>query len=787
MDDQSPHPVEDEQDLQQRINQLERQIAELQGELGRSQQPGRAPVDWRGQVLPLLVVVGIFLLAAIPGWLVFKDRWLGQPYAASIFSDLWARVNLLREATLPPYFGWVFVLCLALLAWVILQRLDSSLLFAEFKPASPGVDDAPEYQPWRRRWVQAAWLAAVLLLGGSFVYGLASGKVSGVGFGLALILYISGWLVGDPQVKNGLVRLWEQRQVVIAFLIAQIALILFMRSLAQVNQFSWLTAVFLVLAFAYLLRFYRQVPLILWIIDLALVLYTFNINRWFFSVIGDDFAFFNQALAILEKADLLTILNRMFEGQSVYGTHPYLSSALQSLSMLLLGKDSFGWRFGNLFLAAISIGFFYYFNKQFVRRPVALIAAVLMAASSYIMTFGKIGYNNLQALFAMALVLAAAGWAVRSRRWLAYTALGLSFGFCLYVYPAALYALPLGVLLILFYDLPKNTQAWQRYAFLLAGLAFMLVPLGLQPGYWQAKVPGLLVNNPAVVQSSSTVATHFGVNLLLSFFSFLYVVEESHFVAASYMDPLAAAFVLIGLALVIKSARRQRFAVYLLVGLLALLVLVGASHDRRFPPTTRMFLLLPWFTLFAAIGIRWLAERISAVRLVNLSWRSAVGLILVLVIVLNVYQAYQLSRVRSAGRQTPEVLFTRLVEEMQQFETDSYYPKTALFITDSSWSIDGYQLLAQVYQYPAAVLNLDRAIVSGPQTTATTDELIQHRNTLVFFQPGLNAEWVQQLADHLSALGKLPCEVKEYSGRDVRFTFWHHPDLTPLCQAVNTR
>jgi hypothetical protein len=681
----------------------------------------------------------------------------------------------------------VIVLCLALLVWVVLQRLDTSLLFSTFSPDRSGAEDLDDYRPWGQRWVRIAWLAALLLLSGSVIYGLTVGKVTGLGFGAALFIYILGWLVGDPQVKKGLARLWEQRQVVAAFTIAQIALILFMRSLAQVNQFSWLLAIFLLLAFAYLLRFFRQVPPIFWIIDLALVLYTFNINRWFFSVIGDDFAFFNQALAILEKEHPLTVLNRLFEGQSVYGTHPYLSSVLQAISMLLLGKDSFGWRFSNLFLAAISIGFFYYFNKQFVQRPVALIAAVLMAGSSYIMTFGKVGYNNLQALFAMSLVLAAAGWAVRSRRWLAYTVLGLSAGFCLYVYPAAFYALPLGLLLLLFYDLPKTPQVWQRYAFFAVALAFMLVPLGLQPGYWQAKVPGLLVNNPAIVQSSSMIANHFGVNLLLSFFSFLYIPEESHFVAASYVDPLGAAFVLAGLALVIKSAHRQRFAVYLLVGLLMLLVLVGASHDRRYPPTTRMFLLLPWFTLYAAFGVRWLAERISAAQVVNLSWRSAAGFFLVLIVSLNVYQAYQLSPVRSAGRQTPEVLFTRLIEELQTFETTSFYPKTFLFITDPSWSIEGYQLLSRVFDYPAALLDLQRAVVSGPQTTPTTDELIQQRNTLVIVQPGLNAAWAQEISAHLGALGKIPCEIKEYTGRDLRFVLWHHPDLTPLCQAVSAR
>ncbi len=256
---------------------------------------------------------------------------------------------------------------------------------------------------------------------------------------LAILAYIAGWLCLEVDLAELWRRIWRAREPIISFVIFQIALIWLLRNIAFIDQFQWLSALLFALAALNILRFIRQIPAVLWVINLAIVLYTININSWAFSVIGDDFAFFNHALRILELEKPLQIVARIFDGQAVYSTHPYLSSSLQALSMALFGSDNFGWRFSNLFLAALSIGLFFLFFKRFLNSPIAIVTAILLAGSSYLMTFGKIGYNNLQALFTLALGLWAAAWAVQSNRPLAYVATGLSIGLCFYVYPAALY------------------------------------------------------------------------------------------------------------------------------------------------------------------------------------------------------------------------------------------------------------------------------------------------------------------------------------------------------------
>ena len=86
------------------------------------------------------------------------------------------------------------------------------------------------------------------------------------------------------------------------------------------------------------------------------------------------------------------------------------------------------------------------------------MAAFLMGVSHYIISFGRIGYGIMPALFAEMLVLTTAAWAIRSKRLLAYAAMGLAMGFAFYVYPAALYTLPLPLLLLLIYATPTNRK-----------------------------------------------------------------------------------------------------------------------------------------------------------------------------------------------------------------------------------------------------------------------------------------------------------------------------------------
>jgi 4-amino-4-deoxy-L-arabinose transferase-like glycosyltransferase len=395
------------------------------------------------------------------------------------------------------------------------------------------------------------------------------------------------------------------------------------------------------------------------------------------------------------------------------------------------------------------------------------------------MAFGKIGYNNLQALFAMSLSLCAAAWAIRTKRRIAFVVLGLACGLCFYVYPAALYALPVVGLLLLFYFPPTSRLALRRWSVLAVSLLMLVFPLFLQPGYWQAKVAGTLLYNPQVIQTTASVVTHFATNLAYSFFSFVYVPEESHFVTVSYVDPLTAVFAFIGIACLLRWGWRERFTRFLLAGLAVLLLFVGASHDRIFPPATRMFLLLPWFALIAAIGLIWLVERMKQAGLPRLPLVGLVASVLVAVVGLNLYQAYTLSWQRMTGLQSVESLFLRLAMRVQNVVAEP--PKTFVVVTDSKWGIGGLQMLQQVYSVPPSPGQLVQVTVAGPSFSESDRAIIVDRNALVIIQPRMDEFWQKSLESSLEKLDKVPCGIKTTNGT-LRFTLWYSPELTRMCE-----
>ena len=281
--------------------------------------------------------------------------------------------------------------------------------------------------------------------------------------------------------------------------------------------------------------------------------------------------------------------------------------------MKLLGVDSFGWRFSNIYLSAISIGLFYLFFKKFCPNRIALYSSILLAGSEYIMSFGKIGYNNLQALFVMGLVLAVAGYAIQSKRLFGFTLLGAAMALCFYVFPAALYILPIPILLLLLYLPPFSKQNLRFWVMMIIPLWVCIFPLLLQMDYWQSKLSGTIFSTPSIIESLQNLIIHFASNIIFAFYSFLYNPLQSHYVFSSYADPLSGMLILIGLAAFLSNFLRQKFVTFWIISFAIMVFLVGSSHQETFPLPTRMFLLLPFFVFFAAMGLSWLQIKLGEV------------------------------------------------------------------------------------------------------------------------------------------------------------------------------
>lgn len=758
--------------LRHRLTELQQRVAELETELAEA----RRGVDPRERLRLLLPLAATLLLAAIPAALVFLDRWLGNRRATDLFLGWWCRIGLLCQSAYPPYFLLIFpcLLGCVTLVWLLSGRLPAGWLTHPLEwPAS---DLRPQIGKWQSR------LSWCLLLGAGASFALIAARaivrhaLPGWDLVLAYLAYLLGWFLREMPLSRWREAWQRHGHHLVAVLLAASALLLMLSSYYGQRRFQWAFAVLLALALVNLIRCRRTVSPITWIALLALALFASNMNAWWLSVIGDEYSFWAYGREIAEKQSLAVIGSNLFSGQAVYGAHPYFSSLIQALFMKLFSSNGFGWRVSNACICAAAVVLFYCFFKTFVARRAALMAALFLAMSHYLISFGKIGYNNLQAFFAESLALAAAAWSVRTRRPVAFVALGAAMALCFYVYPAALYVLPPLILLLLFYTPPTSRAALGRWTLLAVSLLALVFPLLLQPGYWQAKIAGTIFYTPELTRTVGSAARHFAVNFVYAALSFLYVAEEDHFIAVGYVDPLSATLAVLGFAALLRLALRERFAAWFAASFVILLTLAGASHDRPFPSGTRMFLLLPWFALFAAAGLTWVIAQLRSGGLLRGQGTGLAVLVFIAVLGINLYQAYPLARDRMTGFQSLETLFNRLLQRAQREEDMA--PKTYVFITDPTWTSAGYRDIPDVYPVRARFAEV---VVTAPELPESAAPLIADRNALVIIKPWLDPAWQGALDSPLRALGKVPCPISATNG-DWRFTLWHSPGLERLCQ-----
>lgn len=767
--------ITEDQALRRRAQRLETRFPS-QIPLGMEQAPPRPSRAIRHP--GLIAAIGVTLAAVLPA-LVVADRWLGRTEVQAWARELWCGAEALCRTGLPGYFA---------IGLATLAVLTVLLLAARSLPAPSDMD--PAHLPLSpiagqsRVPLDKAGRVMRLLAAAGFLVVAAAGfgwdRLPGWEYAAVIALYLLGQFALEKPISEWWSTLRARGPRLLSLGISQVGLALLLAGLLASRPLQSIVGLVLIAPLVYRLARGERLSPAFWLVSAAAVLYSFRINSWLFSVIGDEYSFFLQARTILQQHGLMGIGTRLFSGQAVYGVHPYFSSLIQAASMALLGIDNFGWRFSNAYLMALTAGLLFLFWDGFLSRRAALTAAVLMVASHYMINFSKIGYNNVQALFVTALVLWAAGAALRATSPLAFTGVGLAMGLCLYVYPAGLYALPLPLLLLFFFMPPRSKQALRAWALMAGAFCLLLLPLLFQPGYWASKVAGTLFNNPDITSSSGSLFYHIGSNFLYSLLSYVYTPEESHFVVASYVDPLTAVFIPIGLVLLIRQFKASRFSRFLLIAFLVELLLVGVTHDRRTPTATRMFLLLPWWTTQASLGLLWILDQTGRLR----TKRWPLLLALAAIVGLNIYQAVGLFRQRTEGRASLEVLFLRMLQ--RDAREDPANEERYLFLTEPNWGIDGIRLLRDVYGMPASQDLLERAVVETPLLDTDVASRIREDNTVVIIQPWMEEALRLGVEDSLRELGKEPCPVSDTLTTRVVFQLWLSRPYDSLCRRANT-
>ena len=381
------------------------------------------------------------------------------------------------------------------------------------------------------------------------------------------------------------------------------------------------------------------------------------------------------------------------------------------------------------------------------------------------------------------LVLWAGGKAVQQRTLSRYFLFGALVGAILYTFQAALFFLPVPIFLLLFFDPPSSKQVWVRYLYTFLGFLVIVIPVFFQFSYWDQIPKGTFLNNISPENYRDFLTYHFASNFLLSFIGYLYIVVKSHFVVSSFIDPVSAIFFIPGLFIAFINMKKNRFMIFLLVTFFLELFLVGTIHNISSPPITRMFIVLPWIFVFAALGLDRLAFLLSGVtaRPRKVFW-TLIIVIMIAVGGMNLVQATIIMRDRLRTQYFEPVVLQVFQKDAGIVARDRLEFKNYLILTDQNYGLDWLFMLQDVYRVPASKAQIQRLIVDPPVISDDWLSRIRDEEKLIVIMPSFLPESIRQtIIPILNEQGKTECELRYFNKSDPQAFMWVAPRFQNLC------
>lgn len=381
----------------------------------------------------------------------------------------------------------------------------------------------------------------------------------------------------------------------------------------------------------------------------VLILYGFSLHsigimHFHYTVVGDEYAFLRSAYEISNNYKISEILNNLFAGTFVYESHPFFSSFIQSLFLKLFGYSNYSWRISSISMVIFASIFFYKSFKEFKSKKFAQIFAFLLITSHYLISFSKIGYNNTQAIFTLSLTIFSLSLLNKKTSYRNLVFVGFASALNFYVYPVALYSSIIPILYLLIFDYGKLKIIAMKFLYIYSSMLLFISPLLNQPKYWLSKIPGTFLFNPDTHSNTTTTIIHFLDNFMQSALSFIYILDDSHFVSISYTDIFVGFFVILGISYALY--RRSKFNLLTITIFLFFLFFIGATHDRPYPSVTRMHMVLVVFLIFATEGILGFYD-IFVNKFSKLRLNIYLGTVLIIVFISNMFFSFYLDKLFS--------------------------------------------------------------------------------------------------------------------------------------------
>jgi 4-amino-4-deoxy-L-arabinose transferase-like glycosyltransferase len=347
-------------------------------------------------------------------------------------------------------------------------------------------------------------------------------------------------------------------------------------------------------------------------------------------MVPDEGSFWENARAIA-----MGEYHPSFFDSGVY-TFPVASSIYQGWILRWFGVNLWGWRFSSVLAGVSAVIPLYLLGKEWYGRRIAVVAAVLMLANPYFLSFARLGYNNSQAL--LPVTLAIYFWALGNRKgsyfylWLAGLVAGLGF----YTYSAVWIGLVTLVLGVVYLRILKQISwkqglpalvlillAWvlafaPRFAYTATGntkesLVYKIYETSFFNVFYGRAYYDLaeLSRTMPIIQSEGYPAIFYDpqvyrellargtVRTLVALFDPFLITE--HYLISPLTGVIAPVFFAIGSVLFLRRWRQSRFGLPLIWvgGGLVFLSIIGAFPPRH----THLVSLIPVFALIAGAGL----------------------------------------------------------------------------------------------------------------------------------------------------------------------------------------
>lgn len=455
----------------------------------------------------------------------------------------------------------------------------------------------------------------------------------------------------------------------------------------------------------------------------------FDVNSWYYSAIGDEYAFFNYAkdiatgnirLSIFPEAGMVSI----FSQKGVYDVVPVASSLFQAIIMKIFGISHQGWIISSILIVIFSFWFFYFLVKDYLGRATAIVASIIFISSHYLWAFTHLGYWNIQVFFPPLAAFFFFFRGTKTKKILLLFLAGIFSGLGFYTYFSARLTLLL-VSLFLLWNLKQFIQQKKLITAFFIGFILLIIPYFLtnkdivisqmfeRSALGSTEIP----NNDRLL--------YFFKNLYSSFVAFYQNSTTSHFVSGSLVDSITVILFTLGLIQMMISWKKFCFV---LICFAAALITVGGFSPYTYTPITRLFFLLPFTSFIGAFAL--IQANAFLTRKFHFLHHNLLPAITVFVIlILNINRFYYQTPLKMDL--TPEALTIRaLTSSCKNSLSPSIIGKTTPLLSPalSSYKIDALLINRDSVTSLFNLQNTDCLILMQPQY----QELNYYKNKLLF-------------------------------------------------------